>query len=783
MSPDGVARRRLAPDRRLPRPERAHARARRRRPRRRRRASSSARASPASTLRDGRVARGRHRPRHDRSRVVVIAGGMYTPEIGALAGVTRPDRADGAPVPGHQGVRAARSRDAADAARSRQARVLPRRRSTACSWAATSATRRRGRSTACPRDFNNQLLPEDWDRFAPLIGERARAGAGDGDAPRSRALVNGPEAFTPDDEFILGETDVPRLLRRGRLLRARHRRRRRHRPGDGRVDPRRRAVVRPVEHGHPPLRRASTAAALHAGPHRRGLRDLLRHPLPERGAQRRAAAAASRPPTRASPSSAPRSARSRGWERPNWFEPERGARRRGAAAARLGRRALVAGDRRRGARACRDAAGALRRDVASPRSRSSGPGARGVPASGCAPTTSTAPSARSTYTQMLNRARRHRVRLHRHPAGRATASCIVTGTAFGSHDLGWIRAPPAGGRLASRVRDVTSALGVLRPVGPAGARRSCSRSRTTTSSNDGVPVPDARARSPSATCRCSRAARHLRRRAGLGALLPDRVRRSALWDALWEAGARARPGRRRLPRDRRAAAREGLPRLGRATSRPRTTPYEAGLGFAVQARQGGGFIGRDALVRGAGGRRRAERLRCLVLDDPRVGRARLEPVRVDGEIVGRVTSGGYGFAVERSIAYAYLPAAAAARCRCRTRSRRGRCRRIVSRGGRRGAGLGTRAVTAVSAPSSAPRSRSGRPADAAAAAAVVDAGPEPAAGVWLGGSPGWPAPSAAPGGAQRIDRGDRSCGWRRRRTCPPWPPCARAGARASAAAR
>ncbi len=32
-----------------------------------------------------------------------------------------------------------------------------------------------------------------------------------------------------------------------------------------------------------------------------------------------------------------------------------------------------------------------------------------------------------------------------------------------------------------------------------------------------------------------------------------------------------------------------------------------------------------------------------------------EPVRVGDEIVGRVTSGGYGFAVERSIAYAYLP--------------------------------------------------------------------------------------------------------------------------------
>ena len=36
----------------------------------------------------------------------------------------------------------------------------------------------------------------------------------------------------------------------------------------------------------------------------------------------------------------------------------------------------------------------------------------------------------------------------------------------------------------------------------------------------------------------------------------------ALWDAIWEPGPRARPRRRRLPGDRLAAAREGLPRLG-----------------------------------------------------------------------------------------------------------------------------------------------------------------------------------------------------------------------------
>jgi 4-methylaminobutanoate oxidase (formaldehyde-forming) len=29
---------------------------------------------------------------------------------------------------------------------------------------------------------------------------------------------------------------------------------------------------------------------------------------------------------------------------------------------------------------------------------------------------------------------------------------------------------------------------------------------------------------------------------------------------------------------------------------------------------------------------------------------------VGGEILGRVTSGGYGYTIERSVAYAYLPA-------------------------------------------------------------------------------------------------------------------------------
>jgi glycine cleavage system aminomethyltransferase T len=44
------------------------------------------------------------------------------------------------------------------------------------------------------------------------------------------------------------------------------------------------------------------------------------------------------------------------------------------------------------------------------------------------------------------------------------------------------------------------------------------------------------------------------------------------------------------------------------------------------------------------------------LEDPRSVALGSEPVRFDGSVLGRVTSGGYGYTVGRSIAYAYLPA-------------------------------------------------------------------------------------------------------------------------------
>jgi 4-methylaminobutanoate oxidase (formaldehyde-forming) len=83
---------------------------------------------------------------------------------------------------------------------------------------------------------------------------------------------------------------------------------------------------------------------------------------------------------------------------------------------------------------------------------------------------------------------------------------------------------------------------------------------------------------------------------------------------------------------------------------PDDTPYEAGLGFCVKLDKA--FVGRDALEEGEPRRR----LCCLVLDDPRAVALGNEPVRLDGRVAGRVTSGGYGYTVGRSIAYAHLPA-------------------------------------------------------------------------------------------------------------------------------
>jgi 4-methylaminobutanoate oxidase (formaldehyde-forming) len=126
-----------------------------------------------------------------------------------------------------------------------------------------------------------------------------------------------------------------------------------------------------------------------------------------------------------------------------------------------------------------------------------------------------------------------------------------------------------------------------------------------------------------------------------------------LWDTIWDAGREdglVAGGYKAID----SLRLEKGYRVWGADITAGDTPYEAGLGFAVKLDKD--FQGKEALVAAGEPERR---LVCLTLSDSRAVALGSEPVRVAGEIVGRVTTGGYGYTVERSIAYAYLPEASA----------------------------------------------------------------------------------------------------------------------------
>jgi len=86
---------------------------------------------------------------------------------------------------------------------------------------------------------------------------------------------------------------------------------------------------------------------------------------------------------------------------------------------------------------------------------------------------------------------------------------------------------------------------------------------------------------------------------------------------------------------------------------PGDTPLEAGLGFAVSWRKNVDFLGRAALER-----QKAEglnrRLVFLRLADPEPTLLHDEPILRDGEIVGRTSSGAFGYTVGASVAQGYV---------------------------------------------------------------------------------------------------------------------------------
>jgi sarcosine dehydrogenase len=225
---------------------------------------------------------------------------------------------------------------------------------------------------------------------------------------------------------------------------------------------------------------------------------------------------------------------------------------------------------------------------------------------------------------------------------------IVTGTGFASHDFHWIRTHIEPG-LAAELSDVTDDYSVISVFGP--------RSRDLLSSitddnlgNSAFPFASVR------EIRIAGAAVTALRITYVGELGWELhtpiasacdVYRAVM--AAGEAHGVAACGYRAIESLR-------LEKGYRAWSTdlsPDHTPLQAGLGFAVKLDSNTPFLGREALMEQ---RQNAltRRLACFTTNDSNVLLLGRETIYRNGERVGWLTSGGYGHTVDKSIGYGYV---------------------------------------------------------------------------------------------------------------------------------
>ena len=496
-------------------------------------------------------------------------------------------------------------------------------------------------------DFNGRLLEPDWDRFEPLMTNAITRTPSIKDAEVIR-LINGPEAFTPDNEFILGPSEV-----RGFWVAAgfcAH-----GLAGAGGMG---RLVAEWIVNGRPGLD-AWEMDSRRFGRHYISREYTLartrevystyydvKYPGHERSAGR---------PLRVSPAYARLSelgatfGEKSGWERANWFEPnaargDESLRPRGWAG-RLWSPAIGAEHI-----ACREAA-AIFDFTSFAKIEVRGRGAASFLESLTDNRVARAVGA-LTYTQMLNegggiecdftvtRLAEDRFR-------------VITGTAFGQHDLFWIRdhAPEDG---SVQVEDVTAAYACIGLWGPA-ARDILQKLTPTSMAGPAFPFMTAQTLAVgSVPCLALRVT--YVGELGWELYCPAEFG-LRLWDTIWEAGGAkglVAGGYKAVD----SLRLEKGYRVWGSDIGPESDPYQSGLGFCVKLDKGD-FVGRAALLKKLESPAET-RLACLLLDDPLSVALGSEPVRIGGAITGRVTSGGYGYTVGRPIAYAYVPSSAAA---------------------------------------------------------------------------------------------------------------------------
>lgn len=257
------------------------------------------------------------------------------------------------------------------------------------------------------------------------------------------------------------------------------------------------------------------------------------------------------------------------------------------------------------------------------------------------------PIGSTTYTQMLNEKGGIECDLTVSRLGEEHFY-LVTGTAFIKHDLHWIRKQLAGEGSVS-VSDVTSSRACIVLCGPQ-ARNILKQLTDDDLSNEGLPYMTFKeitiGYAPVLALRITYVGE-----LGYELHLPVEYA-SYVYDALWEAGKSyglVNAGYRCID----SLRLEKGYRYWSVDISPEYTPLEAGLDFCVKLDKGD-FIGRQALLaqkeKGI-----TRKLCCLTIDSGPMMPVGKEAILEGDKVIGLVTSGGFGHTIKKPIAYGYLP--------------------------------------------------------------------------------------------------------------------------------
>ena len=268
----------------------------------------------------------------------------------------------------------------------------------------------------------------------------------------------------------------------------------------------------------------------------------------------------------------------------------------------------------------------------------------------CANDVSKAPG-RITYTQLLNS--RGGIECDLTVARLAEDRFyIVTGTGFRTHDAAWIASHiPAG--MATRLNDITERYGTLSLMGPR-ARDILAKVTDADVSNAGFPFGAVR------FIECAIGGASVRlialRVTYVGELgwelhVPiDAI--GEVFDALMAVGAPLglKPAGYRAIESLRLE--KGYRAWGSDIT-PNDTPIEAGLGWAVKLKTGTDFLGRTALEKAAAAPLK-KKLAAFTCQDPSITLLGRETILCGGKQVGYLTGGGFGYSIGQPIGMGYV---------------------------------------------------------------------------------------------------------------------------------